>query len=64
MIKQIQHKHFTHNLITTGMDGEHDDVHLNITQLLAWDIHICRQIKIHFIHICNKNMYENPHEQL
>jgi hypothetical protein len=29
--QQIQHIHFTHNLIAIGMDGEHDDVHLNIT---------------------------------
>ncbi len=33
------------------MDGEQDDVHLNITQLLRWEIHIGT---------CNKNMYESP----
>ncbi len=32
--QQIQHEHVTHNLITTCMDREHDDVHLNIIQLL------------------------------
>jgi len=42
------------------MDKEHDDVHLNIIQLLTRDIHIDLQIRIHFIHICNKNMNENP----
>ncbi len=32
--QQIQHKHVTHNLIITSMDGIHDDVRLNIIQLL------------------------------
>jgi hypothetical protein len=32
--QQIQHEHVTHNFITKCMDREHDDVHLNIIQLL------------------------------
>jgi hypothetical protein len=39
------------------MDEVHDDVHLNLTQR---DMQIDLQIKIHFIHIWNKNMYEIP----
>jgi hypothetical protein len=33
--QQLQHKHVTHNFITTSMDEKHDDVHLSIIQLLV-----------------------------